>query len=385
MGFAAVARVTPERWVACTVKDDIQFGLKAGEELKVDTTICHEIRESRLPVIIDDAATDARYREHKTPRMYDFRSYISVPIVLPDGQFFGTLCAIDPRPARLNNPEVVGMFELFAELISHHLAAAQREASIASDLRETRSQLAASATDLAEERGTAALREEFVAILGHDLRNPIAAIQAGIRLVQRTPLNARAATLLGLMHQSAARMSELVDNMLDFTRGRLGGGIGLNRIPNAPLRETFELVVGELKAAWPDREIETLFALEEPVDCDPDRVDQLCSNLLSNALSHGDSTKPIRVEVISRGGLFELAVANQGMPIPPAAISQLFKPFSRGNTRSSQQGLGLGLHIAAEIARAHGGEMFVASNAQETRFSFRMPTGRSAQDQPVAR
>ncbi len=123
MGFAAVARVTSDRWIACSVKDDIQFGLKPGGELKVETTICHEIRQSGEAVIIDHVAENAQYRAHHTPLQYGFQSYISMPIVLPDGTFFGTLCAIDPRPARLKTPETIGMFKLFAELIAFHLDA----------------------------------------------------------------------------------------------------------------------------------------------------------------------------------------------------------------------------------------------------------------------
>ena len=126
MGFAAVARVTEERWVACAVRDEIAFGLQPGGELKVETTICSEIRESGEVVVIDHVAKDQAFCRHPTPAMYGFQSYISVPIVRSDGSFFGTLCSIDPRPARLNTPETVGMFKLFAELIAFHLDAQER-------------------------------------------------------------------------------------------------------------------------------------------------------------------------------------------------------------------------------------------------------------------
>jgi PAS domain S-box-containing protein len=126
MGFAAVARVTDNRWVACSVKDEIGFGLKPGGELQVATTICNEIRESGAPVVIDHVAEDPAYCGHPTPAMYGFQSYVSMPIRLPDGSFFGTLCAIDPRPARLSNPSVVGTFKMFADLIGFHLDAHRR-------------------------------------------------------------------------------------------------------------------------------------------------------------------------------------------------------------------------------------------------------------------
>ena len=162
MGFAAVARVTEGRWIACSVLDQIEFGLKPGGELKVETTICHEIRQTREGVVIDHVAEDQVYRGHHTPAMYGFQSYISMPIVRRDGSMFGTLCAIDPRPRRLKVPGTIGMFKLFAELIAFHVDSTDR--------------LAKTEADLLDERATAELREQFIAVLGHDLRNPLASI-----------------------------------------------------------------------------------------------------------------------------------------------------------------------------------------------------------------
>ena len=135
MGFAAVARVTETRWVACRVHDDIAFGLKPGGELRVESTICHEIREKRTPVVINHVAEDKEYCGHPTPAEYGFQSYISMPILLPDGTFFGTLCAIDPKPAKLDAPEVVATFRMFADLIAFHIDAHQRAASARDAIR----------------------------------------------------------------------------------------------------------------------------------------------------------------------------------------------------------------------------------------------------------
>lgn len=121
MGFSAVARVTEDKWVACSVRDEIEFGLKPGGELKLETTICHEIRQRSEGVIIDHVEKDKTYCHHHTPAMYGFQSYISIPIKRRDGSFFGTLCAIDPQPHKLNNMQTIEMFKLFAELISFHL------------------------------------------------------------------------------------------------------------------------------------------------------------------------------------------------------------------------------------------------------------------------
>ena len=98
MGFSAVAFVSGDRWIACQVDDSIDFGLAPGEELEVRKTICDEIRRDGKAVIIDNTDADHDWWNHPVPILYGFRSYISLPIVLDDGTFFGTLCAIDPEP-----------------------------------------------------------------------------------------------------------------------------------------------------------------------------------------------------------------------------------------------------------------------------------------------
>jgi two-component system sensor histidine kinase VicK len=138
MGFAAIARVTEDRWVACSVLDEIDFGLKPGGELKLETTICHEIRGNGQAVVIDHVATDLHYSTHHTPAMYGFQSYISVPILKRDGSFFGTLCAIDPQPAKLTKPEVISMFSLFADLVSFHLSMTEQLATVEANLTDER-------------------------------------------------------------------------------------------------------------------------------------------------------------------------------------------------------------------------------------------------------
>jgi signal transduction histidine kinase len=307
--------------------------------------------------VIDNVAEDTAYCGHHTPAKYGFQSYISMPIVLADGTFFGTLCAIDPRPARLNTPQTIGMFKLFAELIATHLDAVDR--------------LAATEAKLLTERQTAELREQFIAVLGHDLRNPLASIAAGTKMLAKEKSKEATAEILGLMQKSAARMSAMIDNVLDFARGRLGSGIALNRAPEQ-LQPALEQVIAELRAIYPDRKVEAKFALTEPVNCDSGRIAQLFSNLLGNALTHGTAASPVRVRAETRDGAFELSLTNSGDPIPPDALERLFQPFYRVAVERAL-GLGLGLYIASEIARAHGGTLGVDSSPDETRFTFRMP------------
>lgn len=358
MGFAAVARVTEERWVACAVRDEIAFGLTPGGELQIATTLCDEIRASGQAIVIDHATEDTSFCKHPTPRMYGFQSYISVPIFRPDGRFFGTLCAIDPKPARLNTPETVGMFKLFADLIAFHL--------------DTQERLRLSETALLDERQTAQLREQFFAVLGHDLRNPLNAVRGGAELLTTMQLPEKAVPVVTLIKRSAARMTGLIENVLDFARARLGAGLSLHREIDPDLNATLEQVIAEARAAWPDREMVSEVDLNVPVNCDSARVAQMFSNLLANALTHGDPRGPVWVRALCAEGNFELSVANLGAPIPPETLERLFQPYTRASDRPGRQGLGLGLYISSQIAHAHDGTLVVESTPDVTRFTFRM-------------
>jgi signal transduction histidine kinase len=358
IGFAAVARVTSDRWIACEVRDEIAFGLKPGGELKIETTICNEIRQSGAHVVIDHVEADPNWRAHHTPAMYGFQSYISMPIVLRNGSFFGTLCAIDPRPARVSTPEVVGMFKLFADLIAFHLDAEMR--------------IAASEANLLSERETAKLREQFIAVLGHDLRNPLASISGAARLLGREISSDRGKSILTMMQASVNRMAGMIDNVMDFARAKLGGGWSLDLASNA-MEPILTQVVAETRATFPDRDVTAKFTCERPVMCDRVRIAQMASNLIANALTHGDPAGPVAVSAGTDGAVFEFSVSNTGGEIPEAMVDHLFEPYVRSQQHSASEGLGLGLFIASEIAKAHGGRMSVISSKTETRFTFRMP------------
>ncbi len=360
LGFAAVARVTDDAWVTCAVLDKLGFGLRPGDPLDVHTTLCKEVRQERSAIVIDHVSRDERYCNHHTPKIYGFESYISVPIVRTDGSYFGNLCALDPSPAKLNDPKTVTMAELFAELIGKQLDAAER--------------LGASESALLDARATAELREQFIAVLGHDIRNPLFAIRGGTELLLRRDLDRKAVEIVGHMQESCRRMEELVADVLDFARGRLGGGIPVERRRVDWVEQMFEQVLSECQTNAVDREIRLDADIRGHVFCDPTRIAQLFSNLLANAVTHGRADAPVQALVRSEGGALLVSVVNQGDPIPPEKLPQLFQPYTRGAGAAPQAGLGLGLYIASEIAKAHGGALTVVSTAEDgTRFTFTMP------------
>jgi phosphoserine phosphatase RsbU/P len=231
----------------------------------------------------------------------------------------------------------------------------------------------AATSSLASEREASELREQFIAVLGHDLRNPLASISAGARIIGRDAKTEKEHQVVAMMQTTVMRMAGLIDNVLDFARGRLGGGITLDRSDRVPLEPILHQVIDELRLSSPGRQIDAAYAIEAPVNCDRSRIGQLVSNLVGNALSHGSANEPVRVRAETTDGLFRFSVANGGEPIPDAAMEKLFEPFFRGEVRASRQGLGLGLHIASQIAKAHDGILSVTSTPEETKFTFEMP------------
>jgi signal transduction histidine kinase len=348
MGFAAVARVTEGSWTACAVHDLIEFNLKPRGQLEVTTTLCREVRETRTPIVIDHASHDPQYCNHPTPRLYSIESYVSVPIVLPDGQYFGNLCAIDPKPAKVSEPGVLAMFTSFAKVIALQLD------------QERSRQVEAAA--LLDERASGELREQFIAVLGHDLRNPLASVLTIGHVLKRQPDKPEQVRALAeRIQRSCRRMSELIDATLDLARARLGGGIGVVPVEVADFADLLATVVNELLDSQPGRTIRADLDVSQPVLCDPGRMQQLVSNLLANALMHGSVTEPVFLGARISGDSLSIEVANQGEPIPPDALPQLFAPFRRSSVSASREGLGLGLYICAQIVKAHGGTIEVTS------------------------
>ena len=123
MGFVAVARVTDARGIACQVVDKIAFGLQPGGELKVQETICNEIRECGEAIFIDHVFADEKWRSHPVPAQYGFQSYVSIPLRLTDGSFYGTLCAIDPQPRTVSEEVTMAVLASYADEVAHLLSA----------------------------------------------------------------------------------------------------------------------------------------------------------------------------------------------------------------------------------------------------------------------
>ncbi|MDB4976313.1 MAG: histidine kinase [Myxococcaceae bacterium] len=355
-----IARVTENSWKACAVHDRMNFGLEVGGELDLATTLCSEVRSSRRAIVIDQASEDPLYCGHRTPKLYGLESYISVPIFLPDGSYFGNVCGLDSRPAKLKESDALATMELYAELIALQLEAERRQEQTQAALLDARE--------------TAELREQFIAVLGHDMRTPLGSIVTGSELLLKRDLPPSEHKVVQRVRGSAGRMARLVDDLLDFARGRLGGGIPLARAPIDGLVDLFSQVIEEARATHPGRTIQFEAMPNLRFYGDSVRLSQLLSNLLVNALEHGTPASPVRVSVRRHEGDVSLRVSNDGEAIPAEKLPKLFQPFFRGGSGEPSAGLGLGLYIVQQIVQSHGGRIEVTSTPQHgTSFVCTLP------------
>lgn len=204
MRFAAVARVTDLSWTACAVLDELGFGLQPGGQLELETTICNEIRQRHAPVAFDHASQHPVYSTHHTPQRYGLESYVSVPIFLDDGEFFGTLCAIDSRPAEVDNPTVMQSLQLFAEMIGLQLRLADELDVALARLRDAR------------------FREELITSSERELRDVLQPIVTNLYFLKTSQ------TLAGddraLVHEMdtwCEQLTGLMRKQLDVAMGRI--------------------------------------------------------------------------------------------------------------------------------------------------------------------
>ena len=209
-------------------------------------------------------------------------------------------------------------------------------------------------------------KEMFLGILGHDLRNPLNTMLTTARLMKlRADLGPEADKRLDRMVTSGVRMERMIAQLLDVTRARLADGIPVARVPGQDLAQIARKIVDELRTAHPKREIDLRSDGSCVAQLDPDRFEQLSSNLVANAITHGEPSKPITVNVGRRDGLAYLSVHNYGPPIDPEFLPELFDPFSSRKGRGTgDAGLGLGLYISERIVHAHGGTIMVESTPQ---------------------
>jgi signal transduction histidine kinase len=226
------------------------------------------------------------------------------------------------------------------------------------------------------------LREQFIAILGHDLRNPLQAVYSAGALLEKKVTDPALKGVAARIKVSVKRMSSLISDVLDFARGRLGEGLGVRVADVEDIDAGLNAVVREFQDAQPERQILANISVTRKVRCDLGRVQQVASNLIGNALKHGAPEGTVKVSAQAEESELVLSVWNAGDPIPPENIDKICEPFWRHSSTGNREGLGLGLYICSQIVRAHGGTLSVTSSQESgTSFTARLPLDADQLDQ----
>jgi two-component system, sensor histidine kinase and response regulator len=244
------------------------------------------------------------------------------------------------------------------------------KADVFFQLYRQKQQLARQLDELSE---TLRLNELFTAVLGHDLRNPLSAILNSANLLERISKDDVIKQSATRMVNSGKRMSRMIDDMLDLTRARLGGGIAL-RLQEIELSQLVQRVIHEVQLSAPEGRFEIHQEGESFGYWDADRLAQVTSNLLGNALEHGDKNDPIEVALNgTRSDRVTLKVTNTGV-VAAEVLPHLFDPFRGGQRQlGRREGLGLGLYIVQQIVLAHGGRVDVRTDERRTAFVVELP------------
>lgn len=376
MGFAAVARVTEDKWITCSVLDNLNFGLKPGDELEIKTTLCDDIRKNPRPIIIDNVNEDPQYHDHHTPRIYNLQSYISVPIIRQDGSFFGTLCAIDPKPNSLTIFKVREMFNLFAELIAFHLTAIEQAAENKKKLTEKSNQLKKTErlkSDIEEklieknislEKMNSEL-EAFNYISSHDLQEPLRKIQLFTDKIENEEahnLSEKGKEAFQKIRTSAFRMQALINDLLLYSRTKFDERKfelkDLNIIANDVIKDLQE----EVRTQSVTFDIKDLGSLKI-IDF---QFRQLLYNLISNSLKFASADRNLIVTVSSKitngeanklsplTKYHQITISDNGIGFDQYYSEKIFGLFQALHTKPLKS-TGIGLTIVKRIVENHKG------------------------------
>ena len=228
----------------------------------------------------------------------------------------------------------------------------------------------------AEEKRRSEFEQQLIGIVSHDLRNPITAISLGVSLLlRREDLDERLLKTLVRIHSSAERTIRMVRDLLDFTQARLGGGIAVHR-ESMDLYPLLRMVVDEVHMSFPEREVRVELEGDGSGAFDSDRMAQVVTNLVNNALKYSPAGTPVTVRARGESESVLLEVHNRGEPIAQELQQHLFEPMRRGDdqTDRTSRSIGLGLFIVDHVVRAHGGAVTVRSrDGDGTTFSVRLP------------
>jgi signal transduction histidine kinase len=351
-----LARISDDVWTVCAMHAVRAVGVSADYEFPLGQPVRVILGTMGVPISIVPTGPQS----DATQTASSVACGVAAPIILQNGRYFGVLCALDPTSLNPVDDRMESKFKCLSLVIASQINQLELR-----DLEKTA---------FLDEQAAGQLREQFIAILGHDLRNPLQAIFASSDLLMRHLVYPAHAQLAERIKTNARRMASLIDDVLDFARGRLGGGIRVDLTEVENINAGLMTVVQEFQDTQTDCTILPDFQVTRSVRCDLGRLQQVASNLLGNALTHGQPFHPIKIRARNDEHDLVLEVWNSGEPIPAESLGKIFEPFWRHSVSASRNGLGLGLHICSQIVRAHHGRISVTSTRESgTQFIARLP------------
>ena len=358
MGFAAVARVTEDAWVTCGVLDNIPFGLSVGDELEISTTFCKQVRDTDKLVVIDHVDNDETYSNHPIPQQYGFQSYISVPIIRSNGEFFGTLCALDLKPNKLKNAKIIDMFTMFSELISFHLDAINTMRKQASIIERKEGELAT-----------------YDFISSHDLQEPLRKIQLltnTIEVKEIDKLSKKSKKYFKSIKNAATRMRKILDDLLKYSQT----GYNHKGFREQDMGKLIERVKYRLSDEFEQSNAVLNLSNLGKLHIMPVQIEQLFYNLFSNSIRFRNKERTLTIEVESRidkGSNFEvesldenlnyceISVRDNGNGFEQKHSEKIFEMFQRLSNKPDDKSTGIGLAIVKRIVNNHNGIILATS------------------------
>jgi len=399
MGFAAVARVTETDWTACSVRDDISFGLKPGEGLQIETTFCNQIRQSGKAVIIDHVSEDEYYKCHLIPIQYGFQSYISIPIYRKDHSFFGTLCAIDLNPNKLNTPRVIEMFNLFADLISFHLDVAEELDSSKLNLKlqvnfnnELERKIEERTSELKEKNelllNTNKKLQEFNYISSHDLQEPLRKIQTFVSIIQNRESHSfsnKSILYFNKIRKAAERMQLLINDLLTYSQtDRVE-----RKLEFVDLNQLLTEVLDDLQDEIEEKSAQLKISEMCTVELIPFQMRQLFYNIIGNALKYSSKERTPIIKISSQiinsnenlpnlptnKTYCQIIISDNGIGFSQQYGKKIFEVFQRLHDNLEFDGTGIGLAIVKKIVENHKGIIEANGTVNEgSEFKITFPT-----------
>ncbi|TDS20649.1 GAF domain-containing protein [Maribacter caenipelagi] len=357
LGFAVVARVTSDKWITCASRDNLQFGLAPGDELDIKATFCRDVRSTNTLVVIDHVDQDKQFFNNPIPIQYGFQSYISVPIILQDGTFFGTLCALDPTPNKLNNSKVIGMFTSYAELISFHLDAIEKLRLKDLEIKKKNFQL-----------------ESFDFVSSHDIQEPLRKIQMFSSVIQEKNndgLTTEIKKYLDGIKNESQRMRNILNDLLVFSEYKKSSQEFVATNLNSIIENIRKRLLKEFSECNGKIVVEKL----PTVPIMPDQIEQLFYNLIINSITFRSNNCDLEISISSRieKGIdltnekleasttyCALTFTDNGTGFDPRYNEKIFGMFNRLDKEKDYKSTGIGLTIARRITENHNG--FIIAN-----------------------